>query len=514
MIRNTRIISLSTIGAFSLILFGCGGSSSPSTTALSLAGTTNQYYNQSYTYRATFSNLGSTQGTGITNCTLNISGDASAYLQIVSTQTTANQCIFTVKDSNTTNTNLLASLSATATYNNQSYQSGNNLQVEAYSIQVNPPQPGTTNYWRLNFPSGTPLPSYVYQGQKLIAYVESLAQPVFLMPTNTNGSFQIITPNGNGTYRGCQLTMSQSNNVSGSCPGISTPQLSGNELNVSYAAGTLPSITPQVTPTPPTYPPRQIVFMNNLTLPVTIKVTGAGQTSSFTVNAQSSYNYAIPDAGLTSYNFQISSINTRNVSDGTYGEYATLLEITYPALTDIHNQANIDVSMVNGYNTRYNFYPQAGTYFTYDFALGNTTQAVSYFDEQIPASTLNPLNISLEQLCQTIDSGMKAQQSQFNSTNFVATSSSSFAGCYSPRSVASVAFGPTSDIFNQYGCVGNYGTPATCTTGANSSYVSNIHANAFRGYAYPYDDWFADYSADRHTSLVFEILSAPNGLAN
>ena len=159
--------------------------------------------------------------------------------------------------------------------------------------------------------------------------------------------------------------------------------------------------------------------------------------------------------------------------------------------------------MVNGFNISYKFYPKDGAYFTRDFSKKEVLQAVDYFDKNSPASTFMPKDFG--DLCSTIDTGMHKQQAEFALGDFTIKSDKEVLGCYSPRTVAGFKFGTSSTLYQQYGCTGDYNNPSKCTVAANSAYVKAIHENAYRGYAYPYDDWHADYSTSRHTSLVFDI---------
>ena len=364
------------------------------------------------------------------------------------------------------------------------------------------------NYWRLNFPSNTPLPIYVYKGQTPIAFIEKLSQPVFLGKYNdssSNGTYQIIaTTSGNQPYTGCTITINVTDTTKGTCKSIVSNQLTGNEQIITYGSGLQPYTGP-IIPSKPTYPPRVIIFKNNTNTTRTLIITQKGgvSKSKYDIGPNSSYTYNISDSGITSYNFTIDDTNSASFIGN---DFRTLLEATYPALSST-NQANVDVSMVNGFNIKYKFYPQIGSYFAHDFQKAKkgsiSPEQVDFYDSNNPASAFAPQN-GLEPFCQQIDTEMNNSNPIFPKGSFLVKNNNIFIGCNSPRAETSGT--PNADM---YGCAGNYNTPETCTTASTTPYVNDVHndANTVHGYAYPYDDWFADFGIDRHTNLVFEINS-------
>ena len=277
-----------------LSLWGCGGSD----------GGTNHVAQKDLTIA----------GAGLSDCALHALGDGANDLMVIDSKTVDNQCIFNVKDNNISSVDQQISLSATANYAREHYQSDNTLQVVLHHKNVTPPPspPISHNYWRLNLPGNTTFPTYVYNNQhRLVAYVESLSQPIFLMPTDTSERFQIISQTAAGGYHGCELSISSANKVTGSCPHISQPELLGNELMISYGASTLPAIIPKVPPMPSQYSHRGIILKNDLDVPVTIK--GSGDNELFEVGAHLNYEYFIPDTGLNSHNFRVVKIGDKSI---------------------------------------------------------------------------------------------------------------------------------------------------------------------------------------------------------
>jgi hypothetical protein len=414
------------------------------------------------------------------------------------------------------------------TSNQTTAQSTSNLVSNALSADNG----DSHQYWALHFPQGgnTTVPLYVYKESELVAYVEAFSQPVFLGKYNSSdsdGEYQIVIPEGDSSYVGCSFSLSGKQFSSSTCTGM-VANTNGNQHVLTYAAVTLPNVTPNPVPQPPVYESRTITIRNNTSAQITVTPTNCASLSSQVIASESQYVYSIPDGGVTSCNFAVDSQNSlsADLPPATYN-FHTLLEVTYSALGDVSDQANVDMSMVNGFNVAYKMYPakpdgyfnnQLG-YFTHNAALGSIAQAVDNFDISSPASQFAPES-GLQSVCDSISSQMPGSFFAAgtsivtpSSTFEVWNNSSQFVGCFSPFLMASTQtayLSPTSqNLSEEYQCNAQYATLGTCTTAAQSPYVNTIHndSNTIHGYAYPFDDWFADYGIDRHTSLVWEVNS-------
>ncbi|AUR52534.1 thaumatin family protein [Aquella oligotrophica] len=389
---------------------------------------------------------------------------------------------------------------------------------------------------------GAHLPLWVYKGSTLVAYIDSSNQNAWLgeyKNATSDGTYEYLYQDSSSStgYTGCNVQVKNGRFVTTNtgaqwCKGVvasfdSINGQTGNENTIQFANASsdlfpmMPPVTASLTA--PTYASRTLTINNNtqtnLTLYFTASCSTNGSATTQPLNAESTYEWMVPSQGVISCNITVQALQP---PAGAYS-YNTLFEITAPGINELNVFTNVDVSMVNGFNMSYSLYPKLPTdtfsaqlgYFQRDTSPNKPTpQSIFLFNKENPASRFKPTG--LQTICDSINTAMPP--SVFSATTITTTSggfevwqnleSQTFVGCYSPLTITANFLSPANqNVKDEYNCAGAYNTYQTCTVAESSPYVQLIHSdpNTKNAYAYPYDDSYADFSIDRHTSLVWDI---------